>query len=222
MALLYFFETSVDYHGMTSKELYQLWLKHAGAAFKLYEQGIMKYAFKICGERKVLGVMSVESPSVLDTCFANLPLYQSIGDQLHTRFTPLRQYEGFASDVCERAGKEDRYEEQKAILKKGLLYFLEFTVEYDPGMTQQDLLTVWAEEGKAALDAKKSGIILDLWKVVAQRKVVAVVCMQDPAEVDRLSLDLPIMKKMGDRVHVECKSIRPIEEWVEDLKKLAE
>jgi len=46
--------------------------------------------------------------------------------------------------------------------------------------------------------------------------------MQDPAEVDRLSLDLPIMKKMGDRVHVECKSIRPIEEWVEDLKKLAE
>lgn len=40
------------------------------------------------------------------------------------------------------------------------------------GMTQQDLLTVWAEEGKAALDAKKSGIILDLWKVVAQRKVL--------------------------------------------------
>ena len=77
--------------------------------------------------------MSVESPSVLDTCFANLPLYQSIGDQLHTRFTPLRPYEGFSSDVCERAGKEDRYEEQKAILKKGLLYFLEFTVEYDPG-----------------------------------------------------------------------------------------
>lgn len=32
---------------MTSKELYKLWLKHAGAAFQLYNQGIMKYAFKV-------------------------------------------------------------------------------------------------------------------------------------------------------------------------------
>lgn len=39
-------------------------------------------------------------------------------------------------------------------------------------MTQQDLLTVWAEEAKEALGAKKSGIILDLWKVVAERKVL--------------------------------------------------
>ena len=38
-------------------------------------------------------------------------------------------------------------------------------------MTQQDLLTIWAEEAKKALDAKKSGVILDLWKVVAERKV---------------------------------------------------
>ena len=48
------------------------------------------------------------------------------------------------------------------------------------------------------------------------------ICVQDPAEVDRLTFDLPIFKKMGNRLHVECKSIRPIEEWVEDLKKLAE
>ena len=46
--------------------------------------------------------------------------------------------------------------------------------------------------------------------------------MQDPAEVDRLTFDLPIFKKMGNRLHVECKSILSIEEWVEDLKKLAE
>jgi len=38
-------------------------------------------------------------------------------------------------------------------------------------MTQQDFLHIWAEEGKAALDAKKTGTILDLWKVVAERKV---------------------------------------------------
>ena len=44
--------------------------------------------------------------------------------------------------------------------------FLFFTA-----MTQNDLLQVWAEEGKAALEAKKSGMVLDLWKVVAERKV---------------------------------------------------
>ena len=71
---------------------------------------------------------------MLDTCFADLPLHQSIGDQLQTRFTPLRTYEGFASDVCERAGKEDRYEEQKADMKKGLFYLLKTTVEYDGKM----------------------------------------------------------------------------------------
>ena len=54
------------------------------------------------------------------------------------------------------------------------------------------------------------------------KQVLAVVCVDDPAEVDRLSFDLPIMKKMGDRVRIECRSIRPVEEWVEDLKKLAE
>ena len=38
-------------------------------------------------------------------------------------------------------------------------------------MTQNDLLQVWAKEGRAALKAKKSGVVLDLWKVVAERKV---------------------------------------------------
>lgn len=222
MVLLYFFETSLDYHGMTSKELYKLWLRHASAAFKLYDKGLMKYAFKASGERNILGVMSVESPSVLDTCFADLPLHQALGDQMHSRFTPVRQYEGFACDVSERSGNGENFEEQKANLKKGLFYLLTFTVDYDSSMTQLDLLKVWAEEAKAAVEAKKSGTVLDLWKVVAERKVLAVVCVDDPAEVDRLSFDLPIMKKMGDRVRIECRSIRPVEEWVEDLKKLAE
>ena len=72
--------------------------------------------------------MSVESPGVLDTCFAELPLHQTLGDQIHTRFTPLRQYEGFASDVSERAGGNSKYEEGKGASKQGLFYLLTFTV----------------------------------------------------------------------------------------------
>ena len=77
--------------------------------------------------------MSVESPAVLDTCFAELPLYQTLGDQVNSTFTALRQYEGFASDVNERVKNEQRYAEQISNLKKGLFYFLTFTVEYDSG-----------------------------------------------------------------------------------------
>ena len=61
----------------------------------------------------------------------------------------------------------------------------------------------------------------ELFFILCQQ-VIAVVCVENPAEADRMSFDLPIMKKMGNRVHIECKSIRPIGEWVEDLKKLAE
>lgn len=78
-------------------------------------------------------MISVESPGVLDTCFDDFPLPQALGDQIHTRFTPLRQYEGFASDVSERAGIDAKYVEEKAVSKEGLLYLLTFTVEYDPG-----------------------------------------------------------------------------------------
>ena len=78
--------------------------------------------------------MSVESPAVLDTCFAELPLYQTLGDQVHSTFTALRQYEGFASDVNERVNNEQRYADQEQISDlKGLFYFLTFTVEYDSG-----------------------------------------------------------------------------------------
>lgn len=64
MSLLYFFETTLEYHGVTSKELYKLWLKHAGPAFKLHEQGLMKYAFKV----------SVKCFSERSHCHSSLPL----------------------------------------------------------------------------------------------------------------------------------------------------
>ena len=79
--------------------------------------------------------MSVESPGVLDTCFAQLPLYQVLGDQIHTRFTPLRSYEGFATDLSERAGSDSKFEEEKEKkeLKQGLFYIVTSSVEFDPG-----------------------------------------------------------------------------------------
>lgn len=41
-----------------------------------------------------------------------------------------------------------------------------------PGISQLDLLSTWTEEARSALEAKKLGSIVDLWKVVAERQVI--------------------------------------------------
>ena len=50
-------------------------------------------------------------------------------------------------------------------------------------------------------------------------KVHALIRVQKPDDLDALSLDLPIMKKIGNQVQIECKSVRPYKEFFEDLKK---
>ena len=50
-------------------------------------------------------------------------------------------------------------------------------------------------------------------------KVHALIRVQKPDDLDALSLDLPIMKKIGNQVKIECKSVRPYKEFSEDLKK---
>lgn len=41
--------------------------------------------------------------------------------------------------------------------------------------------------------------------------------MDDLIDVDRMLLDLLVMKKMGSKVYIDCKLIWLIEEWVKDL-----
>ncbi|WP_298934523.1 muconolactone Delta-isomerase family protein [uncultured Ruegeria sp.] len=99
-----------------------------------------------------------------------------------------------------------------------MLYKLDFTVEYDSTMAQQGLLGVWEEEAEAALGAKDAGVVKDLWKVVGERKVVAIVEVENPDVLDRILFDLPIMQKMGHHVQVEVKSLRRYEDFAADVK----
>ncbi len=99
-----------------------------------------------------------------------------------------------------------------------MLYKLDFTVEYDADMAQQGLFEVWAEEADAALGAKAAGVVVDLWKIVGERKVLAIVKVDTPDDLDRILFDLPIMKKMGHHVQVEVKSIRRYEDFAADVK----
>lgn len=100
-----------------------------------------------------------------------------------------------------------------------MLYQLNFSVEYDASMQQQGLLGVWAEEADAALGAKSAGVVKDLWKVVGERKVTAIVDVESPDALDRILFDLPIMQKMGHHVDVEVKSLRRYEDFASDVKE---
>ncbi|SNZ19276.1 muconolactone Delta-isomerase [Cohaesibacter gelatinilyticus] len=100
-----------------------------------------------------------------------------------------------------------------------MLYQLNFNVEYDATMQQQGLLGVWAEEADAALGAKSAGVVKDLWKIVGERKVTAIVDVESPDALDQILFDLPIMQRMGHHVNVEVKSLRRYEDFAADVKE---
>ncbi|MBL4599866.1 MAG: hypothetical protein JKX93_12935 [Rhizobiaceae bacterium] len=100
-----------------------------------------------------------------------------------------------------------------------MLFHLDFHVEYSADMTQNDLFTIWAEEAGAALGAKEAGVVVDLWKVVGERRIIAIVKVESMEMLDQILLDLPIMQKMGQHVHVDVAALRTYEGFAADVKE---
>lgn len=99
-----------------------------------------------------------------------------------------------------------------------MLFFLDFHVEYAADMTQKDLFTIWAEEANAALGAKEAGVVVDLWKCVGERRVIAIVNVDSPDTLDQILFTLPIMKAMGQHVQVKVTALRRYEDFAADVK----
>ncbi len=100
-----------------------------------------------------------------------------------------------------------------------MLYHLAFRIEYAAEQTQRDLFRIWSEEADAALAAKEAGAVVDLWKVVGERRVFAVVNVDSPDVLDQVLFDLPIMKQHGQHVQVEVKALRRYEDFAADVKE---
>ena len=100
-----------------------------------------------------------------------------------------------------------------------MLYHVDFRIEYPPAMSQKELFSIWARETEAALGAKKAGAVIDIWKCVGTRRVVAVVNVDSPDTLDQILLDLPIMKEHGQHVQVEVTPLRRFEDFATDVKK---
>ncbi len=100
-----------------------------------------------------------------------------------------------------------------------MLFHLDFNVEYSDSMSQKDLFAIWAREADAALGAKEAGVVVDLWKCVGERRVIAVVDVESPDMLDQISFDLPIMKEHGQHVHIDVTPMRRYEDFAADVKE---
>ncbi|OUL37109.1 transporter [Nostoc sp. T09] len=99
-----------------------------------------------------------------------------------------------------------------------MLYHLDFQVEYADETSQAELFAIWAEEADAALKAKEAGVVVDLWKCVGVRRVIAIVNVPTPDVLDQILLDLPIMQKNGQHVQIQVTPLRRYEDFAADIK----
>ena len=100
-----------------------------------------------------------------------------------------------------------------------MLYHVDLHFEYPASMSQKDFFSIWAREAEAGLGAKKAGVVIDLWKCVGSRRVMAVA---DVDTLDKILLDLPIMKEHGQHVQIDVTPLRRFEDFATDLKKRLE
>jgi muconolactone delta-isomerase len=101
-----------------------------------------------------------------------------------------------------------------------MLFHLDFHVEYGATMSQQDLFGIWSREAEGALGAKQAGVIVDLWKCVGERRVVAVVDVDSHDTLDEILFTLPIMVEMGQFVDIKVTALRRYEDFAGTVNKL--
>lgn len=95
--MLFFVKVRVDPKEMSQDDLWDIWEKEAEAALGAIAAGKIKAAYKVSSQRRVVGILDLESHDELDRIFmAALPMarYLEIEEVL-----PVREYEAFAADV---------------------------------------------------------------------------------------------------------------------------
>jgi muconolactone delta-isomerase len=97
-------------------------------------------------------------------------------------------------------------------------YFVQFDVRQPTDMSREQLYAIWLEEARAALGAVDAGMVTNLWKVVGQRSVFAVLDVPDHTSLDQALESLPIIAKLGGSVDTRAYPIRPYSEWAEELR----
>jgi len=98
--MLFFFKVRVEPKEMSLDELWDIWEKEAEAGLSAKEAGKIVALYKMAGQRRVVGILDVESHDELDQILMNaLPMAHYIEVE---EIAPVRPYEAFAEDVKKR------------------------------------------------------------------------------------------------------------------------
>ena len=98
--MVIFVDLRVNPKDMALDELWDIWEKEAKATLEAMEAGKVVSLYKVSGQRRVVGVMDVESIDELDQILmAGLPIARYLEVK---EVVPVREYEAFASDVMQR------------------------------------------------------------------------------------------------------------------------
>lgn len=93
-------DIKVDPKGLSLDELWEVWEEETKAALGAMEAGKIVALYKVSGQRRVIGVLDVESTDGLDQIImAGLPMAEYLTfDQV----LPVREYASFAEDIRRR------------------------------------------------------------------------------------------------------------------------
>lgn len=98
--MLVYVDFRVNPKDMTLDEMWDAWEEETKAALGAMEAGKLVAAYKVSGQRRVLGILDVESHDELDgILMAGLPMAHNLEI---AEILPVRQYSDFAEDVRNR------------------------------------------------------------------------------------------------------------------------
>lgn len=98
--MLFFIKVRVEPKDMSIDELWEIWEKEAEAALGAKDAGKVVSLYKVSGQRRVVGIVDVESHDELDRILmSGLPMAHYLEFE---EVLPVRAYEDFADDVKRR------------------------------------------------------------------------------------------------------------------------
>ncbi|MEM8808473.1 MAG: muconolactone Delta-isomerase family protein [Cyanobacteria bacterium P01_G01_bin.38] len=75
-----------------------------------------------------------------------------------------------------------------------MLYRLDFRVDDPSGFSPQDLFAIWSAEADASLGEAPSGIVINSWRCIGKRRIVAIVEAPSADYVEQILLSLPTIQ----------------------------
>jgi len=215
---LYLVEIEIEYKGTTFGDFLKILLEDVNYYLEEQKAGRAKQLWKSAGERKFFIIIE-KSSEEMDTMMFTSPLIKKLGDQVKVKVTELIRYEAFANNMNNLIKQDKIYQVTEPVERTGLYFWGEFNVGYT-GHTLEDLLRIWCEEAEAALGAKGTGLVVDLWKCVGMRRVHALFNFDSIEQLDEItSFGLPIVQQNGDNVDLKIKPVRSFCSLAEHLKK---